>query len=229
MKKSVTTFYGTSVGKKVVMAVSGFIVFGFVVVHIIGNLQLFAGPSVLNSYAEFLQNSGGIKLTVRGILSLSLIVHIIAATQLTVQSLVARPAGYAIKKYSATTYAARTMRWGGPMIGLFIIYHLLHLTTGYFHPVPEGFVHHAGEQINVYNNVVYGFKIWWASAIYIVAMILVGLHLYHGVWSMLQSIGVSHKKWNKWRNVAALLFALFVTLAGISLPLAVLTGFVQPV
>ena len=222
-------FYETSVGKKVVMAVSGIIFFGFVVVHILGNLHLFAGAESLNNYAAFLQGLGPFKWIVRGLLALAVIVHIVSATQVTLQSWKARPVKYAVTKYRETTYAARTMRLGGPLIGLFVIYHLLHLTTGHLHPVKSGFIHTAGQIPNVYNNVVFGFQNPYASGVYIAAMLLIGLHLYHGLWSMFQSVGLSHPKWNIYRQWFAVLFALFVTAAGISLPVAVLTGFVVPV
>ncbi len=225
----ITTFYGTSVGKKVVMAASGVIFFGFVVVHILGNLQIFKGPDALNEYAAFLQGLGTFKWFVRILLGLSIIIHIVSATQVTLQSWAARPVKYAVTKYKETTYAARTMRIGGPLIGLFVIYHLLHLTTGQLHPVKEGFIHTAGTIPNVYNNVVFGFQDYLVSGIYIFTMILIGLHLYHGLWSMLQSVGMSHKKWNYLRKWFAVAFALFIAVAGISIPVAVLTGFLTPV
>jgi succinate dehydrogenase / fumarate reductase cytochrome b subunit len=103
------------------------------------------------------------------------------------------------------------------------------LTTGHLHPVKSGFIHTAGQIPNVYNNVVLGFQNPYASGVYIAAMLLIGLHLYHGLWSMFQSVGLSHPKWNIYRQWFAVVFALFVTAAGISLPVAVLTGFVVPV
>jgi len=222
-------FYITSVGKKVVMAITGFIVFGFVVVHLIGNLQVFSGPEKLNTYAAFLQGLGAVLWAFRAVLLVSIVLHILAATQVTLQSWRARPTGYAVTRYQTTTYAARTMRWGGPIIALFVVYHLLHLTTGQLHPQPMGFTARAGEHINVYNNVVYGFQIWWTSAIYIFAILAIAFHLYHGVWSMMQSLGINHPRYNQWRRTGAILFALFVAAAGVSIPVAVLTGVVRPV
>ena len=223
------TFFESSVGKKVVMATTGFIIFGFVVVHILGNLQLFNGPEALNSYAAFLQGLGPIKWTVRGVLALCVVLHLISAVQVTLQSWRARPQRYMVHKYQKTSYAARTMWLGGPIIGLFVVYHLLHLTTGQLHPAQEGFAPDAEGVVNVYNNVVYGFQAPLASAIYIITMVLIGLHLYHGLWSMMQSVGASHPRYNRWRKAFAVLFALFIAGAGISLPVAVLSGFVTPV
>ncbi|MBN1656559.1 MAG: succinate dehydrogenase cytochrome b subunit [Deltaproteobacteria bacterium] len=222
-------FYTTSVGKKIVMAISGFIVFGFVVIHLVGNLQIFFGPETLNRYAEMLQGLGGALWLFRALLLLSIVLHIVAATQVTLQSWQARPKGYAVTRYRTTSYAARTMRWGGPLIALFVVYHILHLTTGGLHPRPAGFISQAGGTINVYNNVVYGFQIWWTSALYIIAILALCLHLYHGVSSMMQSVGLNHPRWNQWRRFAAVFFSLFVAAAGVSIPLAVLLGLVQPV
>lgn len=224
-----TAFLSTSVGKKIVMAVSGVIVFGFVVIHILGNLQLFVGPQALNQYAAFLQDLGAIKWVARGVLAASAVVHMVSAYQLTLQNLRARPQGYVIKKYQETTYAARTMRIGGPMIAFFLVYHLLHFTTGDCHPMKAGFVPNEAGAINVYNNVVFGFQEPIAAVVYMVAMVLVGLHLYHGLWSMLQTMGINHRKWNHLRKAFAIVFSLFIAIAGMSLPVAVLSGIITPV
>lgn len=224
MSTAVMSYYQTSVGKKMVMAVSGVIVFGFVVIHMMGNLQVFLGPKVLNHYAEFLHSLGGVLWLMRAIMLAATVLHILSATQVTLQSWAARPEGYAVRRYRETTYAARTMRWGGPIILLFVIYHLLQLTFGAVHPNGAPF-----DSANVYNNVVYGFQVPWVSGMYIVAMIAVALHLYHGAWSMLQTMGLNHPKWNRWRRVFAALFAIAIGVGNTSIPLAVLTGIVKPV
>jgi succinate dehydrogenase / fumarate reductase cytochrome b subunit len=229
MTEAEMTFYRTAVGKKVVMAITGCITFGFVAVHVLGNLQIFLGPERLNKYAAFLQGLGGLLWVFRGVLVISVALHIWSATLVTLQSWAARPKGYAVHRLRETTYAARTMRWGGPIIALFVIFHILHFTTGQLHPSPETFHATTGGMMNVYNNVVLGFQVPWTAAVYMVAMVLVGLHLYHGVWSMLQTIGASHPKWNAWRRRFALVFALSVTLGGLSIPGAVLAGLVVPV
>jgi succinate dehydrogenase / fumarate reductase cytochrome b subunit len=220
MNRKPLGFFSTSIGKKVVMAVTGFIVFGFVVAHIIGNLQIFQGPQKLNAYAGFLHGLGSLLWIFRLILVASTILHIIAATQVTLQSWKARPTRYQVRRFRETTYAARTMRWGGPIIGLFIVYHLLHFTFGSTHP---NFSNH------VFNNVVIGFQHWWVSLMYVVSLVLLGLHLYHGHWSMFQSIGVAQSKWNVWQRGFAVVLSLFVTGAGVSIPLAVLAGAILPV
>jgi succinate dehydrogenase / fumarate reductase cytochrome b subunit len=222
MATRVLTFYGTSVGKKVVMAVTGFIVFGFITVHMLGNLQIFLGPAKLNGYAHFLKSSAAFLWGFRGVMILAAVLHILSATQVTLQSWAARPQGYAVQRYRETTYAARTMRWGGPIIGLFVVYHLLHFTTGQLHQSAPNF-----NGTDVYNNVVTGFQVPWVSAVYLVAVAMVGLHLYHGVWSMLQTLGAAHPRYNRWRRVFAVLFALAVTGGMMAVPISVLAGWVR--
>ncbi len=216
-------FFNTSTGKKVGMGVTGFVVVGFVIAHMAGNLQVFMGPEKLNQYAAFLVSLGGLLWVLRGIILLAAVLHVIFATQVTLQSWRARPSSYAVYRYQASSYAARTMRLGGPMLALFIIYHLLHLTFGVVQPAGEAFDPH-----HVYNNVVYGFQVWWLSALYIVAMGLLALHIWHGVSSMLQSVGLNHPKWNPWRFGLSALVAGAVALGNISMPLAVLAGLIQP-
>ena len=211
-------FNHTSVGKKVVMAITGFVVFFFVTVHLIGNLQIFQGPEKLNAYAAFLQSLGPFLWAFRVVLIISAVLHIVFATQVTLQSWKARSTSYKLRRYRETTYAARTMRWGGPIIGLFVLYHLLHFTFGAVHPDFSD---------SVYHNVVAGFQVWWVSLVYMAALIFLGLHLYHGVWSMFQSLGAAHPIWNRWLRGIAVGFALFVTGAGLCVPLAVLGGVVS--
>ena len=124
MSVQTMSFYSTSVGKKVVMAVTGFIIFGFVFVHMVGNLQIYQGPEKLNAYAAFLQNLGPGLWAFRALMLSAVLLHIISATLVTLQSLGARPDRYKVQRYRETSYAARTMWWGGPIIGLFVIYHL---------------------------------------------------------------------------------------------------------
>ena len=214
-------YFETSLGKKVVMAVSGVVVLGFVLVHMLGNLQVYLGPERINAYAGMLAGLGGILWVFRAVILLAALVHVVSAYQVARQSWSARPVGYARQSYLATTYAARTMRLGGPIIALFVIYHLLHLTTGHLHPDAASY-----DAADVYANVVRGFSVWWVSAIYVVTMVLVGLHLYHGVFSMFQSVGLSRPTWVRWRRGLAVLFALAVTVGNISIPVAVLTGVV---
>jgi len=215
------TFLGSTVGRKVVMAVSGVILVGFVFVHLIGNLQLYLGPEALNHYAVFLHtflHGGGIWLF-RAVMLTAVGLHVWAATTLTLDDWAARPRKYRRWEPDASTYASRTLRWGGVLLALFILYHLLHFTVGSVHPdfVPG----------DVYHNVVTGFRVWYVSAIYIAAMLVLGLHLDHGVWSLFQTLGLQHPRYKRVVRVLARVFAIVVVLGNCSFPIAVLTGVVR--
>lgn len=209
------------------MAVTGIVLFGFVLVHMLGNLKLYQGPEKINGYAEWLREVGSPLLPHSGLLWIfrivllgAVVLHVTAATQLTLKNRRARPDRYQRHVAIQSTFATRTMRWGGVIIALYVLYHLAHLTWGTAHPT---FV--AGD---VYGNVVSGFKIWWVSAIYIVAQIALGFHLYHGLWSMFQSLGWWESSDPRdWRRRFAQVFALVITLGNLSFPLAVLAGVVQ--
>ena len=216
-------FLGSSIGRKVVMAVTGLILIGFVLGHLIGNLQVYLpdGREALNHYGVLLRTllHGGALWVVRSVLLVAVSLHIWSAASLTLESRRARPEPYRERKWKEATYASRTMRWGGVIILLFVIYHLLHFTTGTVHPdFVEG---------DVYHNFVAGFRSVPASLFYIVAMIALALHLRHGVWSMCQTLGVSHPRYIALAHAAAWLIALVVLLGNVSFPIAVLTGFVK--
>jgi len=216
----------SSVGKKIAVAVSGLILYGFVVVHMFGNLKVYQGRQAFNHYAEGLRTMGeplfgrGQLLWIaRIILLAALIVHLAAVVMLTRQSKAARKHGY--KKFDGLefSYASRTMLWGGLLLLAYVIYHLMHLTFGNAHP---NFVHG-----DVYNNFVVGFQQVPASLAYIAAMIPLGMHMYHGFWSMLQTLGANNPKYNRIRRPIALTLSLGVALLNISFPVAVLLGFVK--
>jgi len=215
------SFLASTIGKKVVMAVTGIILFGFVVGHMVGNLQAYLGPEALNAYAVWLRELGhGSALwIVRAILLLSVLLHIWAATALTIENRRARPIGYRQTSYQRSTYASRTMVWSGPILALFIIYHLLHFTFGTVHP--------SFAPGNVYHNFVEGFRVVPVSLFYIVAMLALGYHLYHGIWSMLQTLGLSHPRYNFLRHGLAGLMTAVVVVVNISFPLAVLAGVIR--
>jgi succinate dehydrogenase / fumarate reductase cytochrome b subunit len=215
------TFFGSTIGKKVVMGVTGIALFGFVLGHMAGNLQLYLGPEALNTYSESLREVGhgmGLWVARAGLLA-AVGLHIWAATSLTLASIKARPVGYRASRHRESTYASRTMRWSGPILLLFVVYHLLHFTFGTVHGsfIPG----------DVYHNVVAGFQVWPVSAFYMVAMITLGFHLWHGVWSMLQSLGLSHPRWNTFRRAFATVFTVVVIGGNLSFPIAVLAGWVR--
>ncbi|HEX8251973.1 MAG TPA: succinate dehydrogenase cytochrome b subunit [Thermoanaerobaculia bacterium] len=219
-------FYRSSIGKKAVMAITGLILFGWIFLHMVGNLKLYTGAVHMNEYAHFLRAMGapavpesGVLWLMRLLLLACVVFHIHAAYALTQMSRRARPVDYSRRDYVKASYASRTMRWGGVIILLFIIYHVLHLTTGH--------THHDFVKDDAYGNVVKGFQVWWVAAVYIIANLALGLHLYHGVWAMFGSVGLINPRIEAWRRVFATSFAAIITLANISFPLAVLTGIVR--
>lgn len=221
------SLWGSTVGKKIVMALSGIVLIAFVAGHMVGNLKVYQGREPFNHYAEGLRTFGAPFLgrgqalwLVRLVLLASVLVHILAAAQLTVRSRKARAVGY--RRYDrdlAFSYASRTMVWGGLIILAFVIYHLMHLTFGNAHPQ---FV--AGD---AYHNFVSGFQSWPVSLAYIAAMIPLGFHLYHGFWSMLHTLGADSHRFARSRRPVAAALAWGVVLGNVSFPLAVLAGVVR--
>lgn len=212
------SFYQTTIGKKVVMAISGVVLIGFVIGHMAGNLQIFLGKEKLDAYAEFLHSMPAVLWGARVVLLASVFAHFWSAFSLWKLNKAARPQNYKIQVSQATTYAARTMRWGGVIVLMFIIYHLLHLTVGA--PVAGYEIKH-GE---VYANVVNGFSNPAISGFYILAQACLGLHLYHGTWSLMQTLGLNHDKYNAMRRKIATGVSLLITVGNISIPVAVLAG-----
>jgi len=211
----------STIGRKVVMAVTGLVLFGFVVGHFVGNLTLYLGPEAINAYSRFLHGflHGGGLWVARAVLLACAVLHVWAATSLTLDSWAARPDGYRRWKAKDSTYASRTMRWGGVILFAFIVFHILHLTLGRFHPD-----YRPGD---VYHNLVAGFQVWPVALFYVVAMVLLALHLDHGVWSLCQTLGLSHPRYKRWARVAARGFALLILVGNCSFPLAVLAGWVR--
>jgi succinate dehydrogenase / fumarate reductase cytochrome b subunit len=214
-------FYGSMVGKKVVMGITGLIGVGFVIVHALGNLLVFRGPDAINSYSRFLKSTGEILWTLRIVLIVAVILHVIAAVQLTRQSRAARTIGYTKREAQVATISSRTMRWGGALLLLFIVLHILHFTTGTIRPAGSF------SQEDVYANVVMSFRIWWVSLFYVISMIALGLHLYHGAWSSVRSIGVSPPSAEPLHRRVSLVIAVSVWAALTSIPIAVLAGLVR--
>jgi succinate dehydrogenase / fumarate reductase, cytochrome b subunit len=214
-------FWASTVGKKIVMAVTGILLFAFVIGHLLGNLQVFEGPAKLNAYGAFLHSIGEFLWPVRIVLLIAVTLHIVATVQLALRKKRARPIEYSVKKAIASSYASRTMYWSGPIVLAFIIFHLLHLTAGYIHP---GAAYIEGD---VYHNVVSGFQVWWVSLSYIVAISLLGLHLRHGLWSMFQTLGIHQPQYTVRFKKAAMVIALLITLGYISIPISVLLGLVK--
>ncbi|GGH12066.1 succinate dehydrogenase cytochrome b subunit [Silvibacterium dinghuense] len=215
------SFWQSTNGKKAVMAVTGAILFLFIVGHVAGNLQIFEGRDKLNAYGHFLHSIGEILWVVRAVLILSIILHIVATIQLALRNKAARPVSYSRKKAINSSYASRTMYWSGPIVLAFVIFHLLQFTAGYIHPESQ-FI-----EGDVYHNVVAGFQVWWVSVWYIFSVSLLGLHLSHGISSLFQSLGLHHPKHTALLKKAAVVIALLITLGYISIPISVLLGFVK--
>jgi len=220
----VLNIYRSTVGKKVLMAVSGAIFTGFVLGHMYGNLKAFFGREVFNHYAEFLREMGAplfmhgqLLWVFRIVLLLAVLIHVLPAIQLWLLGKSARPVNYARRlDTQETTIAARTMIWGGLLIGTFVVLHILHLTTGNLHP---DFVYG-----DAYNNLVVGFQWLPVPILYIVVMAALCFHLYHGVWSALQTLGINHQRYNKFRRPVALIVAAAVFVGFVSVPVAVMAG-----
>ena len=219
-------FYRSAVAKKWLMALSGIALFGFVVVHMVGNFKVFLGETDLNHYAEWLRDLGEPafpRTVVLWGMRIGLIaavgIHILAAAQLTAMNRKARPVRYqSHRDYVAASFASRTMRWTGIIVALFVVFHLMDLTWGTANP---DFVR--GE---VYDNLFNSFEREPVAVAYIVAMLALGLHLFHGLWSMFQSLGLNNPRWNSWRRAFAVTFAVIVTVGNVSMPLLVTTGVV---
>ena len=216
---AVARFYDSTIGKKVVMAVTGAILFGFLIGHMLGNLQVFLGRAVMNHYAETLHGNLPLLWGVRILLLISVVLHTWAAIQLTAVKAAARPVAYVKTANVQATTGSRTMMLSGPVIALFVIGHLLHLTTGTIHPQ---FV-----ELHAFENVVNAFSNPIASGLYIVAMILVGFHLSHGIWSMFQSIGFSHPRYTPLIKKFAGIFSWVLIAGFIAVPISVLAGLVR--
>jgi len=215
----VARFYESTIGKKAIMAVTGLILFGFLIVHMLGNLQVFLGRDVMNHYAETLHGNPALLWTARTILLISVALHIWASIQLSIIKKDARPVSYVKRANVGSSWASRSMMLSGPIIAAFVVFHLLHLTTGTIHPQ---FV-----ELHAYENLVTGFLVVPFALVYIVVMILIGFHLSHGLWSMFQSMGMSHPRYTPLIKRFASIFSWILVAGFISIPVAVLTRVVK--
>jgi succinate dehydrogenase / fumarate reductase cytochrome b subunit len=222
MQKALTLL-DTTIGKKAVMAVTGLVLFGFLIGHMLGNLQIFLGPEVLDAYAEKLQSMGPLLWGVRTVLAISLVLHVWMVLDLYARSLAARPVSYRVTRSIATNYAAKTMWLSGVVILLFVLYHIAHFT---FPGIAMGNYEHDTHG-QVYLNVVNGFCVRWVAALYIAAQLVLWAHLFHGAWSLLQTLGLNHPRYNDGARRSAKLVATVIVLGNISIPVAVMAGIVK--
>ena len=219
--------YSTAVGKKYAMALSGIALMGFVLVHMLGNLKMYLGPEEINHYGEFLREllvpllprSMALWIMRIGLMG-AIALHIHAAYSLTILNHEARSVKYQSERdYQVANFASRTMRWTGIIVLLFLFWHLADLTWGWVNP---GYV-----RGDIYRNVDASLSRVPVAILYIVANIALGIHLYHGAWSLFQSMGWNRPRFNKWRRAFAIGFATLIVVGNVSFPIAVLAGIVE--
>jgi succinate dehydrogenase / fumarate reductase cytochrome b subunit len=222
--RRVVALYRSSVGKKVLMAVTGFVWFGFLVGHLVGNLKLYMGADHFDEYAHHLREIGepilppsGFLWAFRAVVFAAFLIHVIMAWETSRTSWDARSTKYRKQENLSFSFSSRFMRWGGVFILVFMVFHLLHLTTGQAHP---DFV--AGE---AYANTIVGLSNPFVAGFYMLAIVAVCTHLYHGLWSMFQTLGAAHPKYHRFRRPFAVVTAALLFVGFVSIPVAVLTGF----
>lgn len=210
------------------MAVTGLIWVGFVILHVAGNLQAFAGREKINSYSALLHGPGAELLwIVRAVLLIAVVLHVTMAVQLTRGARLARPIGYRTRKPQVSTLSSRTMRWGGALLLAFIVFHLLHFTTRQVDPGHWAHRTDANGRYDIYGNLVASFRLWWVSALYLIAMMALGLHMWHGVWSFGRSLGIAKPSGDPMRRRVAPILAIALWLGFSLVPIAVLAGVIR--
>jgi succinate dehydrogenase cytochrome b subunit len=221
-------FYRSTIGKKIIMAVTGLIGIAFVIGHMLGNLQVFIGQDKFDGYAATLHGPlAELLWGVRIVLVVSVLLHVLMAWQLTQRAKAARPTGYKKREAQVSTLASRTMRWGGVLLVVFIVLHILHFTLGTIDPTGVFHTTDAKGRHDIYGVVVASFRIWWVSAFYILTMIFLGLHLYHGAWSSLRTLGVARPSGHPLKRRISAVIAFAVWLGFTLVPLGVLAGIVH--
>lgn len=225
----ISNIFSSSLGKKYVMAVTGFVMFLFVIAHLAGNLQIFIGPEAINRYGHFLQSNPEILWPARVFLLLMLVLHVWAAVKLSAENKAARPVAYANWQPVGSTYASRTMLMSGIIVFVFIIYHLLHFTVQvqYINLTGKSFVDFMDPQKHhdIFKMMVVGFNNIWVSVFYIVGIALLCLHLSHGASSMFQSIGWKSPAYGPFLDKAARWLAVLIFVGYVSIPVAILLGY----
>jgi succinate dehydrogenase / fumarate reductase cytochrome b subunit len=224
-RSGLRTFWASTIGKKIVMAATGLMFVAFLLVHMAGNLKIFFGPDDFNHYASWLRMIGEPVLhsswflwIQRTALILGLVLHITAAAQLSKRDIRARPARYVHSQRPQATFATRTMRWGGVILALFIVWHILDLTLG---------VTNQDYRVDQpYHNITADFQVWWVNVIYIVALLMLGLHINHGFWSASRTLGITSPGRDRALKTTGSVLAVVITAGFIMVPLGVMTGLV---
>jgi succinate dehydrogenase / fumarate reductase, cytochrome b subunit len=214
------SFWRSTIGKKVVMGVTGLIGLGFVIGHMAGNLQAFSGAEKLDAYGALLHGPlHELLLIARVVLIGAVLLHIVAAYQLTMLSRAARSVDYAARKPQVSTFASRTLRLGGVLLLVFIVFHILHFTIGTVHPdYVEG---------RVYRNLAVGFQQKWVAIFYLVAMVSLGMHLFHGAWSSMRTLGLAKPSAHPLKRYLPVALAVVVSVGFAVIPLAFLLGILK--
>lgn len=222
----VTRTWGSSVGKKSVVAVTGIIFLLYVIAHMLGNLKVFFGIQAFDAYSEHLREIGegvlgyeGLLWIIRVVLLSSVVLHIWATVSLWRRANRARPVNYQHRQKTAGSYTARTMRWGGVIIGLFVVWHILDLTTGTVNP--------ADGDAGAYTKLVASFDRWYVSLFYILAVVALGFHIRHGLWSAMQTLGGNSAARQASLKAFALVVAVAITVGFVIVPISVMTGLVR--
>jgi succinate dehydrogenase / fumarate reductase cytochrome b subunit len=225
-RSAARTFWDSAIGKKAVMAVSGLIMLVFLLFHMLGNLKIFFGPTDFNGYAAWLRTIGepalhhGWFLWIQRVaLLVALVAHITAAAQLSKRDLRARPVRYQHAQRAKATFATRTMRWGGVILALFMVWHILDLTVG--------MANQDFKADQPYHNIVADFQVWWVNVIYLVAVTMVGIHINHGFWSAAQTLGVNRPTRDKAIKTLGSTLAVVITAGFAMVPIGVMTGLVS--
>ncbi len=222
-------FYESTIGKKIIMAVSGLAMVGFVIIHMAGNLQVFLGPEKMNGYAKFLKSTGELLWLARLGLLAAVVLHVLMAWQLTQVKNAARPMAYSKRQPQVSTLASRSMRWGGVLLLVFIVFHILHFTTGtLFSYASKADVKYTGfSASDVYGNVISAFRVRWVVGFYVVSMFFLMLHLFHGAWSSVRTLGVSKATASPLKRQLPTLIAVVVWLGFTAVPVAAFFGLIK--
>ena len=231
MATKALTLYETTIGKKAVMAASGTLLLGFTLAHLAGNLKAYAGATEFNEYARWLRTMPALLWGARLGLIFAFGAHVFSAFSLWKRNKTARPSRYHKKVDLATDYAAKTMYWSGPILLFYVLFHLVHLTFGgqiFGGGTIFGIEGYTWEDSNPYNNLIRGFQHWPIVIPYVLGVLALGVHLFHGIWSMFQSIGANHPRYNQYRRDLAIMLAALLTIGNLSFPIAVMAGYLEP-
>lgn len=216
----VMSLWGSTIGKKVVMAVTGLVGIGFVIGHMTGNLLVFQGQEAIDAYAASLREIGGgtVLWAVRAVLVAAVILHVVAAFQLTRRKQAARPQSYEKSEPQVSTWASRTIRIGGVFLLVWLVFHILHFTVGTVHP---DFVH-----LRPFHNLTSAFSNPFVVAVYLVAMVFLALHLYHGAWASMRTLGIFKGSAHPLQRRLPTIIAIVLALGFSAVPLAILFGII---